>query len=312
MLLLRAPRLAGRRGLSVVSSPRVRVAIDDGIAVVTLARPEKMNALDLPMFLAIRDAAKKLAEHRDVRAVVLHGEGRAFCAGLDVKSILASGSAAKQLLERTGEANLAQEVSYLWRKIPAPVIAAVHGVCFGGGFQIALGADMRVAERSTKFSVMEAKWGIVPDMGASLTFPEVMARDVAKELAMTGRVFDADEARQLNVVTRVVEKDAFGEALNIAKQIAKRSPDSTAANKRLFDAAYDSPGGSDARLLKLETALQLRLLGTWNQLTSSALGLGAPAALTPGFANADLKWSEEADEVAQQKVEAMLQGVEAR
>ncbi|KAH8066509.1 delta-3,5-delta-2,4-dienoyl-CoA isomerase [Aureococcus anophagefferens] len=162
-------------------STRVTTEITDHVAVVTLARPKKMNALDMDMFRAVRDAALALRENADVRCVVVHGEGRAFCAGLDVKS----------------------EVSYLWRTVPCPVIAAVHGVCIGGGFQIALGADVRVAAAETKFSVMEAKWGLIPDMGATLALRELVPRDVAIELTTTGRIFRAEEAKALGLVTRV-------------------------------------------------------------------------------------------------------------
>ena len=163
---------AGIRRMSSHAIDPSRVAIErgaDGVAQVRLLRADKMNALDMPMFRSIAAAARQLMSDRSVRAVVLHGEGRAFCAGLDVKSVshpLSAKANVEELLARKdGEiSNLAQDVGYLWRRVPAPVIAATHGVCFGGGFQIALGADMRVATPTCRFSVMEAKWGLIPDM----------------------------------------------------------------------------------------------------------------------------------------------------
>jgi len=175
------------------SAPRVSIErAADGVATVTLGRPEKLNSLDIDMFRAIRSAAVELAEDKGVRAVVVHGSGRAFCAGLDVKSInnpLHARANGRELLDRPDGAisNLAQDVCYLWRRVPAPVIAATHGVCLGGGFQIALGADMRIATPGCKFSLMEAKWGIIPDMGATVVLPELVPKDVATELIMTGR-----------------------------------------------------------------------------------------------------------------------------
>ena len=157
--------------------------VDKHIAVVTLDRPEKLNALDMAAFRGVRDAALKLRDDASVRCVVLRGAGRAFCAGLDVKGVmhpLRAKANCAELLERAdGEAaNLAQAVSYLWRGVPCPVVAAVHGACFGGGLQIALGADVRVAAEDAKLSVMEAKWGLVPDMGATAALRELTRRDV--------------------------------------------------------------------------------------------------------------------------------------
>ena len=303
-------------GSRAFTSKRVRVATEDNVAVVTLTRPEKMNALDMDMFRAVRDAALFLREAKDVRCVVVHGEGRAFCAGLDVKSVMspleASGNTEELLRREDGRvANLAQEVSYLWRTVPCPVIAAVHGVCIGGGFQIALGADVRVAAETTKFSVMEAKWGLIPDMGATLALRELVPRDVAIELTTTGRVFKAEEAKALGLATRVVpDGDHLASAMETAKQIARGSPDAAAAAKRLWHAAYDTPTDEahDARLLRLETDLQRKLMGGWNQLACSLKGLGAPPVLTPGFAVRGDVWSQEADDEAEKRVLALLDG----
>lgn len=296
-------RVAPRRPLSTVRVERV----DKHIAVVTLDRPEKLNALDMAAFRGVRDAALELRDDASVRCVVLRGAGRAFCAGLDVKNVmhpLRAKANCAELLERAdGEAaNLAQAVSYLWRGVPCPVVAAVHGACFGGGLQIALGADVRVAAEDAKLSVMEAKWGLVPDMGATAALRELTRRDVALELTTSGRVVGAREALELGLVTRVVEGSAFDAALEFARRVAQGSPDAAAAAKQLWHAAYDAGAGEPAEreLLRLETVLQERLLGGWNQVACSMRGLGAPPALTPGFADRADAWAPEARAAARE------------
>ena len=271
-----------------------------------------MNALDMDMFRSIRDAAQSLiSDSSGVKAVVLSGEGRAFCAGLDVRSVAHPLSASKnmeELLHRPeGEtANLAQAVGYLWRKIPAPVIAATHGVCLGGGLQIALGADIRVASPTCKLSVMEAKWGLIPDMSATVTLPELVPKDVALELTLTGRVFDGAEALKLGLVTKLSD-EPIEAALELARQIAAKSPDAAAAAKRLLHATYtDAP--DDARCLRLESDLQRKLIGGWNQAACAARGLGVPAFLQPGFAKRAEGWDDEADAQAEEQLRAMLDG----
>ena len=200
----------GMRGLA--TSPRVSITrTPEGVAHVRLSRADKMNALDMDMFRALRAAALEVAADTSVRAVLLSGEGRAFCAGLDVGSVCGDPLSARanmdELLRRPDGAlsNLAQDVGYLWRRVPAPVVAAVHGACFGGGLQIALGADIRVCHPAAKLAVMEAKWGLVPDMSATVTLPELVPKDVALELTLTGRVFDGAEALKLGLVTKLSE-----------------------------------------------------------------------------------------------------------
>jgi len=310
MLLRSSPaRALGARWAS--TAPLVRLTRHPkGLVQVTLARPSKMNALSLPMFRSIQAAARELIDDKSVRAVVLHGDGRAFCAGLDVKAVMANPLSVKanidELLHRPdGEvSNLAQDVGYLWRRIPVPVIAAIHGVCLGGGLQIALGADMRIAAPATKMSIMEAKWGLIPDMSATVTLRELVPKDVAMELTMTGRVFEAEEALRLGLVTRLAA-DPLAEALSLAEQIATRSPDATAAAKRLLHATY-SEAADDARALRLETELQRRLLLGWNQLACAARGLGAPPPLQPGFRERGDTWDAEADEAAEAELLEML------
>ena len=160
-----------------------------------------------------------------MRAVVLHGEGKSFCSGLDVASFMGGRGGTNVLLTRDGDhlANFAQRVTYDWSLVPAPVIAAVHGNCFGGGLQIALGADIRIAAPDAKLSIMEIKWGLVPDMGITQTLPRLVAIDIAKELTFTGRVVSGTEAVRLGLCTRTAD-DPLAAALALADEIAARSP----------------------------------------------------------------------------------------
>jgi len=299
---------------SNASSERVRVTKGaDGVVEVVLSRPEKLNALDIDMFRSIQATADSLiADSSGVRAVVIHGEGRGFCAGLDVKSVmhpLSMTANMEELLHRPEGrvGNLAQDVGYLWRRVPAPVIAVTHGMCLGGGLQIALGADMRISSASCKFSVMEAKWGIIPDMSATVTLPELVPKDVAMELTLTGRVFQGREALRLGLVTRVSD-EPLAEALRLAREIAAKSPDAAAAAKRLLHATY-AEGCEDARALRVESELQRRLLGSWNMGVCVAKGMGVPPFLQPSFKERAACWEAEADEEAEAELRAMLDGV---
>lgn len=247
-----------------MTEPRVTTWSDEGVAHVRLTRPEKRNGLDLAMFQAIVDAGRALRDDPSVRAVVLAGEGPAFCAGLDFQSFMASPDTKDALLRRPdGEvANLAQAVGWIWREVPVPVIAALHGPVFGGGLQIALGADIRVAAPDARLSVMEIEWGLVPDMSATKTLLPLVRPDVAAELTYTGRIVEAPEAAALGLVTRVCE-DALGEATRLARVIAGKSPHAIRAAKRLYAAA---PALDVRDAFLLETELQLELLGSPNQL----------------------------------------------
>jgi enoyl-CoA hydratase/carnithine racemase len=252
----------------------VDVSVDaKGIAHVRLNRPDKLNALDMTMFEQLTKTARDLQSDRSLRAVILSGNGRAFSTGLDVKSILRNNPNAsiERLLERNGKSNLAQDVGYIWRELPIPVIAALHGMCFGGGLQLALGADIRLATPDCKLSIMEAKWGLIPDMSASVTLRELMRIDVAKELTMTGRVFSGTEAVAYGLVTRCVD-DPQAEALQLAQEIIQRSPDSVSLTKELYQKTWVA--ASEEYSLKLETELQLKLLKTWNQLAASGRNFG--------------------------------------
>lgn len=237
-----------------------------------MVRADKHNALDQAMFEGLMNAAGQLAEDNSVRAVVLHGEGTSFCSGLDIASFLSGRDGTAVLLGREGGrvANFAQRVSYDWSLVPAPVIAAVHGNCFGGGLQIALGADIRIAAPEAKLSIMEVKWGLIPDMGITQTLPRLVPIDVAKELTFSGRVVSGSEALALGLVTRTSD-DPLVLALALAEEIAQKSPDAIRAAKRLYDQSW--AGDDTAAALGRESALQVGLIGRPNQLAAVAAGM---------------------------------------
>jgi enoyl-CoA hydratase/carnithine racemase len=249
---------------------RVHIEIDDHVAVVTLTRPDKHNALDVAMFEQIVGAAERLQAEPGVRAVVLHGDGPSFCSGLDVVAIMQAGGGVQGLTDRVhGEVpNWFQRAARDWTTLPMPVIAAVHGTCFGGGLQIALGADIRIAAPDARLSVMEVKWGLVPDMAITRALPRLVGIDVAKELTFTGRVFDGTEAAGLGVVTRCSD-DPLAAAGALAAEIAGRSPDAVRGAKRLFEEAWT---GAASDTLALEAELQLGLIGSPNQMAAVTAG----------------------------------------
>jgi len=225
----------------MTTSARVTTEIADGIAQVRLRRPDKMNALDPAMFDGLIEAGKALLDRDDVRAVVLSGEGRAFCAGLDFGQFQAmrdgTRPAAVEDPEPLGAAEArGQQAVHVWSLVPAPVIAAVHGVAFGGGLQVALGADIRIAAPDTQLSVMEVQWGLVPDMCGTQLLPELIGRDHAQELALTGRVVTGEEAAALGLVTRT-SSDPLADATALAQEIAGHSGSATRAVKRLVGMA---------------------------------------------------------------------------
>ena len=254
---------------------RVRLTIADGVAHVRLNRPDKMNALDPPMFEALIAVGARLAARKEVRAVILSGEGRAFCAGLDLDRLLATTKGdtlipSVDLTQRShGMANYAQHLVWLWRALPMPVIAAVHGVAFGGGFQLALGADLRYLAPETKLGVIEAKWGLVPDMAGTQLMRHLAREDVVRELTYTGRVFSADEALAYGFATGIAD-DPLAAALAIAHEIAGRSPDAVRAAKRLLNLAATSDAATG---LMAETAEQAALLGTPNHIEAVSSNL---------------------------------------
>ena len=247
------------------TTDRVSVTHNGPIAHVVLNRADKRNALDQAMLEAIAGTIEQLSTARETRAVVLSGNGEAFCAGLDFMSFAAmlQNPESVDFMARThGDSNLFQHVSTGWRDLPMPVITALHGVAFGGGFQIMLGADIRVAAPDTKFSIMEAKWGLVPDMGGMALMPALARQDVVRRLTYTAEIFDAAQALDWGFVTELSD-DPVARALELASQIAARSPSGTQASKQLISDTW-SAGRADTLLA--ESIAQKTVLGGKNQM----------------------------------------------
>ncbi len=243
---------------------RLNISMDGHVALAMLNRPEKYNALDLRMFNALGEAAESLASEKKVRAVVLHGAGDNFCAGIDIgvltdpnvkidESMLAPLS--------PSAANLFQRAAYAWRELPVPVICALNGTTFGGGLQIAVGADLRYAAADTRFSIMETKWGLIPDMAISTTLRDIVRADQLKELAWSARIFGAAEALQLGIITEIHD-DPLTAARKVAQECANKSPEAIRGIKRLVNEAWHL---SEAEALALEAKLQLGIIGSANQ-----------------------------------------------
>ncbi|MFC0590185.1 crotonase/enoyl-CoA hydratase family protein [Novosphingobium aquiterrae] len=244
---------------------RVSIELDDqGVAQVRLIRADKMNALDPDMFAALIAAGHALHEMKGLRAVVLSGEGRSFCAGLDMASMAQTGRHDRTpLTERThGNANHAQQVALQWRKLPVPVIAAVHGVCFGGGLQVASGADIRVIDPAARLAVMEMKWGLVPDMAGYALWKGQVRDDVLRELTYTNREFTGEQAGQYGFAT-IVDANPVARATAIATEIAQRNPHAQRAAKRLFNRYLEV---SSDEILMAESVEQQALIGSKNQI----------------------------------------------
>ena len=260
--------------MPTTTEDRITVTIEGGVADVRLVRTDKMNALDDAMFSALVETGDRLKSDPSVRAVVLSGDGRAFCAGLDMGNFgrMAEGPRASpaggapggdDFAKRThGVANRAQYAVWVWREIPVPVIAAVHGVAFGGGFQLALGADMRFVAPDTRMAVLEIKWGLVPDMAGTMLRRHLAREDVVRELTYTGRIFSGEEALAMGFATRVCA-DPRAEALAVAREIAGKNPHAIRAAKRLLNAA---PITDQLSGLTQETVEQIALIGSPNQI----------------------------------------------
>lgn len=252
---------------------RVSVTIDQHVAIVKLDRAEKMNALDHEMFLAIIAAGEEVSANPSVRAVVLHGDGRAFCAGLDLMSMAESDGgegAVEGLVERTyGIANKWQKVAYTWRECPVPVIAAVHGVAFGGGLQIMAGADIKYVAPDTKLSIMEMKWGLIPDMAGTQLWRHSVRDDIIRELTYTHRVFSGKEAVDYGFATHVSE-NPFEDAMKLAQEIASKSPTAVVKAKKVLNkAAYLSVEDG----LQMESDEQNLIIKKKNQMEAVFAGM---------------------------------------
>jgi enoyl-CoA hydratase/carnithine racemase len=242
---------------------RVRISRVGGVADVRMVRSDKLNAIDRAMFTALMEAGVALSRDPKLRAVVLSGEGAAFCSGLDIPSLMAGRDPGPSLITRTGDspANLAQRCAWVWQEVPVPVIAAVHGVAYGGGFQIAMGADIRFVAPDARLSLREVHWGLIPDVAVTQTLRHVVRHDIAKELTFTARVVSGSEAVALGLATHVSEAP-HADAMALAQEIAARSPDAVRAAKALWNQALD---GSVEEGLRLEEKLQRTLMGRPNQ-----------------------------------------------
>lgn len=231
--------------------------LDNGIADVRLNRPDKLNALDMAMFDAIGATIDTLSALENLRAVVISGEGRGFCAGLDLNDKMVEQGISDLLPRHSGPANLFQHAAWGWRTLPVPVIAAVHGMALGGGFQIMLGADIRLVQPEAKLSLMEMRWGLVPDMAGIPLLRQLVRDDVARELIYSARTFDGREAKTLGLATRL-DFDPRAAALLLANAIASASPSAIRAAKRLLNATAES----DPAMLLRESEEQQALLRT--------------------------------------------------
>jgi enoyl-CoA hydratase/carnithine racemase len=243
-------------------TPRVLVIEHGNVLEVRLNRPEKLNAIDDAMLTELIAAGESLARNEEVRAVVLSGEGRGFCSGRDL-AVLSNSEQLRPPPERTPDriTNRSQHAAWLWSELPIPVIAAVHGVAFGGGLQIALGADIRIVSADAKLSVLEIRWGLIPDITGTFTIPRLVGLDVAKEMTWTGRVVGGEEAVRLGLATRLAD-DPRAEALTLAHTIASQSPDAVRASKRLLNSSLTAT--PEEQFLDEESTIA-SLRGTKNQ-----------------------------------------------
>ena len=259
----------------------VKVDTDAHVANVTLHRPEKMNAVSLEMFARLGEIGDSIAADRSVRAVVLSGAGDCFCAGIDTAIFANDGvglDASAMAPQASSPANLFQRAAYVWREVPVPVICAIQGVAFGAGLQIALGADIRYATPAARFSIMEAKWGLIPDMAISVTARGVVPMDRIKELAYTAKVIDAVEALEMGLIT-AIHDDPLAAAEKTAHDIASRSPTAVRSMKQLFG---KTTSATDSEALALEARLQLALLGGEHQREAVLAGMEKR---TPNFSD---------------------------
>lgn len=262
-----------------MSSERVLVTIENGIAQVKLSRPEKHNALDMRMFDSIRAVIHDLKRKKNIRVVIVSGEGESFCSGLDVKSLMHDKLGAFKLLWKwwPRQANKAQIVTMGWRRLPVPVIMVLHGKCWGGGMQIALGGDFRIAAPDTSLAIMETRWGLIPDMGGTPALKETMALDQALKLAMTSDAIDADTALKLNLITEVAD-NPMKAALELAETLKERSPDTNRIIKKVYHKIWSH---RDGKILAQETMNQWRVI----------LGKNRKVAVKKAMGNTDIDYS---------------------
>ena len=263
-------------------SDRVRIEIENSVATVMLDRADKHNAIDMAMFEALAEAGDSLKDDTSVRVVVLHGAGKNFCTGIDVSVFGGAGIGAlgDKLMEPRDRspANIFQSAAWVWQEVPVPVIAALQGAVYGGGLQIALGADIRYATPDVQMSIMEIKWGIIPDMAISSTARHLLPADKFKELAFTGRIVSGSDAEEFGLITALAD-DPLQSAQALARDIADRSPDAIRAIKKLVNESWQADAVSS---LRREAELQRAVMGGVNQMEAIAANLQKR---TPDFAD---------------------------
>lgn len=237
---------------------RVSVEVKNNVAYVTMIREDKFNAVDWNMAQELINSAKKIKKDKSIRAVILSGKGKAFCSGLDFPSFTKQAPKAFWgfINRYNSGSNTFQEIGWCWRKLPIPVISVMHGYCYGAGVQLALASDFRFITPDCEFSIMEAKWGLIPDMSGTVSLRELLPMDKAKLLTMTGRTISGKEAHQLNLVTEVSE-GPMKMAEGLVEELKARSPDSIVATKRLFHETWTA---SIARAFSRERMIQLGLI----------------------------------------------------
>ncbi len=251
-------------------SDRILVEVRDNIAHVQLNRPDKYNGLDLAMMHALAGVPRRLRADRELRAVILSGAGEAFCAGLDFASVAQQQRTfLLNILKVPGGLNLYQRACWNWRTLSVPVIAAIHGYCFGGGFQLALACDFRIATPDSKISILEGKWGLIPDMTGSVTLRELVPMDVAMRLTMTAETFDGRTALEYGLVSELSDEPLVA-AQALADQLATRSPDALAASKALLHRTWSR---APRWAFWTETFLQGRLLIGVNHKIARVAGM---------------------------------------
>lgn len=255
----------------MTDKPRVLLEVKDHIAYVTLNREEKLNGLDMPMFRQMIATAKTIRKDRSIRCVILSANGPSFCAGLDFGALNKEPSmVAKVFLKWPWtKQNVAQEIAHCWRDLPIPVISVVHGNCFGGGMQIILATDYRIATPDANLSIMEMKWGLIPDMSGMATLSRLTRIDIAQELTMTGRQFSAQEGYDYGLISKLAD-EPMAQAQALAATIASKSPDAIAATKYLFKKTWKA---DTWKALRWERWVQARLLGRKNQMIAMKNGL---------------------------------------
>ena len=259
-------------------SDTVTLSVENHLATVTLNRPEKKNALTPELLETLVAVGEKIAVDTSIRVVILRGAGGCFCAGLDLGTMMSFASNIDSVKETLATQDASGATAYqrpatIWRDVPQPVIAVIDGVAYGGGIQIALGADFRIATRDARLSIRESHWGMIPDMGITQTLSQLVRADRAKELIMTGRVMDAGEAYDMGLVTRVVD-DPHAAAIEMAQELLQRSPEVLRSSKQLVDQGWS--GGRAA--LTLEAALQTEIIGSKNQLEAAFANMQKRAA----------------------------------